>query len=366
MKIFLSICMVFFITPAIGQPGNSDNPDNLKVKLYELNVKTVPPAAFKLPFQSIKIIDSRPDTSKLGFRIHDRFLASYSFQKIILKPGIASGIENFYNDYYRNNFTPNGKVLLISMKRLWINTKPGRPVKSTRQDMERLSLLDIYTKFEYYFGAENNYLPLIRKDTIFQLPALKNVEEFNPDDENKLPFLCFALEKMIENVNYDLYIQDFETKKKMSLEDIGAYNSKSNNIPILNEPVRKGIFMTFDEFKNNRPSVESFSKRKMSKKKIDEIIDEKGNVVLHYFAYYDGKKLAMNKSLASLFAVSRSQYNFGIYRVGNSFQFFENQIENTMNNNNITTTGVNMPVRTPERNVFRVPRQIDVETGEIY
>lgn len=351
---------------AFAQPGNSDNPDNLKVKLYELNVKTIPPDSFRLPFQFIKIIDSRPDTSKLGFRMYDRFLATYSFQKIILKPGIATGIENFYNDYYRNNFSQNGKILLISLRKLWINTKPGKPLKSTRRDIERLSLQDIYAKFEYYFGAENAYVPLIRKDTIFQLTALKNVEEYNPEDENKLPFLCFALEKMIENINYGLYTDNYENKKKMSLEDIDAYNTKSYNIPILNEAVSKGIFMTFDEFKNNRPSVLSFSKRKIPKKKIDEIVDEKGNVVLHYFAYYDGEKLAMHKSFASLFAVSRVQYNFGIYKIGNSFQFFENQIENTTATNNLTTKDVNVPIKTPQRIVFRVPRQIDLETGEIY
>lgn len=366
MKIYLIICLLFFTTLAFAQAGNSDNPDNLKAKLYELNVKTIPPGNFKLPFQSIKIIDNRPDTTKLGFRIYNRFLSTYSFQKIVLKPAIATGIENFYNEYYSNNFSPNGKILLISIKKLWINTKTEKPVKSITRDIERLSLQDIYAKFEYYLGTENAYLPLIRKDTVFQLPTLKNVEEYNPDDESKLPFLCFALEKMIENVNYDLYTHGFENKKKMSLKDIGAYNAKSNNMPILNEAVRKGIFMTFDEFKNNRPSVLSFNKRKIPKKKIDEIIDEKGNVILHYFAYYDGEKLAMYKSFATLFAVSRSQYNFGIYKIGNSFQFFENQIENTMAANNLTTKDVNVPIKTPQRIVYRVPRQIDLETGEIY
>ena len=77
---------------------------------------------------------------------------------------------------------------------------------------------------------------------------------------------------------------------------------RRKNIPILSEPVKKGVFLTFNEFKNNQPSVISFSKKKMPKKKIYEITDEKGNVILDYFAYYDGEKLAIAKHLADLFA----------------------------------------------------------------
>ncbi len=365
MKIYLAIGLLFLSGITFAQGGKSDNPDDLKEKVYKLNVKTIPPGNFKLPFQSIKIIDSRPDTSKLGFKAGS-FLSPYSFQKIALKPGISNGIEDFYNDYYKNNFSQNGKVLLVCIKKLWMNNKPGKPVKSSTQDINRLSLQDIYAKFEYYFGAENAYVPLIRKDTIFQLTALTNVEEFNAEDEDKLPFLCFALEKMVENVNYEAYIQGFENKKKMSPEDIHAYNAKSNNIPILMEAPKKGVFMTFDEFKNNRPSVLSFSKRKIPKKKIDEIIDEKGNVILHYFAYYDGENLAMYKPLSSLFSVSRKQYNPVIYKVGSSLQFFENQIINTSNTSFIDADNSSVPLRTPQQTVFRVPRQIDLDTGDVY
>ena len=91
---------------------------------------------------------------------------------------------------------------------------PDRQGEYQRKDIDRLSQQDIYAKFEYYLGSVNAYVPLKRIDTIFQLTPDKKVEDYDPKDENKLPFFCFALEKMIENVNYEYYIKDLEKKKE--------------------------------------------------------------------------------------------------------------------------------------------------------
>lgn len=361
MNMCLTVFLLFFATFAFAQPD--DNPNNLQVKIFELSVKTIPSESLTLPFQSIKIMDSRPDTSKLGYRLIHKFLKTNpEFEKILLAQGIEKGIERFYNEYYQHNFIPNGKVLLISIKKLWINNVPLRQGENQRIDIDNISWQDIYAKFEYYLGSVDAYAPLKRIDTIFQLTPGKKDAGYDPKDENKLPFLCFALEKMVENVNYSFYIKDLEKKKKMSVEDIEKYNAASQNIAILNEPIKKGVFLTFDEFKNNQPSVISFSKRKLLKKKIYEIVDEKDNVILDYFAYYDGEKLAIAKHLADLFSKNISQDNYGIYKVNNSFQFFENYFQYT--GRETTITGSNQTV--PAVILVGVPRQLDMETGEIY
>ena len=361
MKICLSAFLLFFTTFAFAQ--RDDNPNNLRAKIFELSVKTVAPGSLKLPFQSIKIMDSRFDTSKIGFRLSRRFLSANSvFEKIMLNPGIEKGIENFYNEYYKDNFTPNGKILLISLKKLWINNIPGGPGGNQRKEIGELSSSqqDIYAKFEYFLGSVNAYVPMKRIDTVFKLTTDRKVEDYDPKDENKLPFFCFALEKMIENVNYEFYIKDLEKKKKMSVEDIQAYNATAKNIPILNEPVKKGVFLTFIEFKSNQPSVISFSKKKIPKKKIYEITDENDNVILNYFAYYDGEKLAIAKHLADLFPTNISQDNYGMYKVNSSFQFFENYLSYTYTN----TGNINQDFR--DYILVKVPRVVDMETGEIY
>src|ERR1700712_4773114 len=132
MKVFLLSLLLSVATYAAAQLD--DNPDNLKARVFELRVKTIASKELKLPFQFIKIIDARFDTSKLGFRFKNRHLSVNTiFQKIILSPGIEKGIETFYNEYYRYNFIPNGKILLIAIKKLWINNVPDKQRENQRK-----------------------------------------------------------------------------------------------------------------------------------------------------------------------------------------------------------------------------------------
>ena len=71
MKISLAAFLLFFTTSSFSQ--RDDNPNNLKGKIFELSVKTIPSESLKLPFESIKIIDGRFDTSKIRFQNHLEF-----------------------------------------------------------------------------------------------------------------------------------------------------------------------------------------------------------------------------------------------------------------------------------------------------
>lgn len=348
--------------------AQADNPDNLRSKLFELKIKTIPPDSLKLPFESIQIIDARADTSKLGFFIRSvsPVTGTSMFQKIILSNGIAKGIEKFYNEYYKNNFTSNGKILFISIKKLWIDNMPNGHSKFQRKELDRFSMQNIHAKFEYYSGVINEYVPLKAVDTVFQLTPITKVESYDASNEKNLPFFCFALEKMLENINYENYTTSLENRRKMNLEEIIKYNYRPKDVAILNESIKTGVFMNFEEFKNNKPTITNFSKRKIPKKKIYEIADEKNEVILNYFAYYDGDKLAKSKALSSLSASNISQDNFGIYRIGNSYQFFENLVLNTDFSVNIPYKNTIVALKIPANNLNAVPRQIDLETGEIY
>jgi hypothetical protein len=366
MKKCLFLFLSFYSVLSFAQLRS---PDSLRAKIFELEVKTIPGDSLKLPFEAIKVIDGRLDTSKLGFGVNQvsSLLGNKYFLRILLKQGIEKGIENFYNHYYQHNFTCNGKTLVISIRKLWINSMPITMAKGSGRNLKMSSEQDIYAKFEYYIGSGNVFLPLKRVDTVFQLTPLTKIEDYNKKEEGKLPFLCFALEKMVENVNYQTYINYSREKKKMTIEDIENYNAKIKNIPILTEPIKKGVFMTFDEFKNNLPSVTIFSKRKL-RRNIFEIVDKKDNTILHYYAYYDGTTFGKGKPLSSL-SHKLLQNHDVLYKVGNSFQFYETHIMNgnmQTTINDINGYSTNIPIFIPDRSILRVPRQIDLETGEIY
>jgi hypothetical protein len=361
MKHCLLFLSVIYSTFAFSQSRNI-NPDNLRTHTYDLKVKTLPPPALKLPFASIQIIDSRPDTSIIGFRRLSEFSPN-TFKKVTLTNGVRKGIEDFYNQYYQQNFTPNGKVLLISIRKLWINFYPEDISPTQKRENAVRSVQDVHARFEYYIGAENEYVPLQRTDTVFQLnPAAKESIE---EDENQLPFFCFSLENMVENVAYD-YLKEVEAKKKMSLQDVYAYNSHALNLPILKEPVKTGVYLTLDEFRKNEPSIKVFRSVNVLRRRINEIRDEKDNLIRHYFAYFDGKELFIF-SPAFLNSATASRNHLNAFRVQNSFQFFQYYLVThaTSQPINIGNKGA-VSVIIPRTDASWVPRHLDLDTGEIY
>ncbi len=371
MKNFLLLLFLFYAFPAVAQ---FKNPDSLKIKTYTLKVKTIPAESLKLPFESIKIIDARFDTSRLGYQVDKS--QSFYYRRVRLSPYIGAGIENFYNQYYQHAFTANGKILLVSLKKLWINNYPLHPAKnSAGKDMARNSDEDIYAKFEFYIGSQNSYVPLLRMDTVFQLTPLTESNGYDRNEEGSLPFLCFALEQMIENAHFDLYLDESVKRKEMTLADVENYNAGMKNIPILKEPIKRGVFMTLDEFKRNMPSVTSFTARKLKKTKIDVLEDEKGNTIVNYFAFYDGTTLRINQPKAHLSKKTTRNYNI-LYRIGDSFQcyeqvFYQDNYSKTTQGGMMapTTSGRVQPIPIPlvsSNAIDNIPRLLDLETGEIY
>lgn len=340
-------------------------PGSLRAQTFQLKAKSVAPESLKLPFEAIEIIDNRYDTSIVGFAVDKlvSILGEKAFYRIKLKPDVPTGIESFYNDYFRSSFTPNGKTLLISIKRLWIDDLPSRNNSRLQKNFERASQQDIYATFDFYFGSGDAYFPLLRVDTVFQRPAQTRVVEYDREKEAALPFFCFALEKMVENANFCSYMNDGNSRRKMSRADIGKYNARIKDIPILRDSVQKGVFLTLDEFRNNRPSVTSFSRKKVVKTKLFEVVDKHGRTIRNYFACYDGEVLRIGKPLSAL-TKNLPQNHDILYRVGDSFQYYEYDIRNYESYGFVS--GVNsylgdVPFRFPSRSIVIIPRQLDLD-----
>jgi hypothetical protein len=166
------ISILFFSSFCFAQSGGRDalNPDQLEVKEFILKVERTVSTEIKLPFKSIKIIDSRFDTSKIGYIPFTDFIAGKKklYEKMLLKGGVSNAVESYYNEYYTGSFTQNDFELLIVMKRFWIsgnaidNPKRIEVVNSVKMNS------NIYCKWEYYLGKNGKYLPIKRIDTVFR------------------------------------------------------------------------------------------------------------------------------------------------------------------------------------------------------
>jgi len=352
----LAFLILFFIPlfmSAQGDQKEKSNPGRLSVKEYDLNAEESEPSRVKLPFSSIKVIDSRYDTSIIGFVDVGMFGGKANlYKKLHIKDGCANAIEIFLNTQFQNSFDSSGMVLLIVLKKFWFSCIEYKKNRDLDLSVEILnSTKSLHCKWEYYLGKDDKYLPVKRVDTVWILKD--NIDEHVKAkfERKQKEFLRASLQKLVEMLDFTKGVQVFDQQKKTSMQEIINFNEARFKIPILiNDGVTQGIFVNFDEFRNNKPSIILFKEKKQSIGRYDQkfVEDENGRQINPYWAYFNGLNIIHGKFGNSI-----------LYRTQNTFAFFYRRIWNSFNN----SQGTLFPTT---RNEDWIPYEIDMETGEIY
>lgn len=339
----LPVLLICFSTPVSAQKKPVD-PSVLKVKKYKLIPKDQAADEISLPFGKINIIDSRFDTSKIGFHyvLNDNLFFDDRSFKMQLIPGCGEAIRSFYEKYYEKNFTKNEYSLLIVFKRLWMSPSV-------------YSVPQVRMKAEIYLEKAGGFLPVKKIDTVYDKSVDMENGVYETNRETGIPYLTYLLKKIVEGLNLNSAIKVFDSRQKKSMEEIQAYNERRFNLPILKDSIiQSGIFYDFESFKNNKPGGPSFTLEK-AEKGITRLYEKKGNdsvLVTKFFALYDGKRLLFGKPDDLMQAV----------KTGHCFEYFfkSRRLSNNINN----VAGVNFQGAI-ESKVW-LPVQLDMETGESY
>jgi hypothetical protein len=140
----------------------------------------------KLPFSHIDIVDSRFDTTKIGYSA--KF---FSFKKLTVAPSFSSVIQNSLNTSLKSNFDSlKNSSLLLVIKHFWLK-------EAFIKEQSQLGSQCI-AKFELYLKTDTAYFPIIRINTVFTYDVpLKN-------DISGLVLLPFEQSlRRIENINFE-------------------------------------------------------------------------------------------------------------------------------------------------------------------
>ena len=352
-------CLIILLTPlflfAQNEKKEKDNPDRLSVKEYDLNAEEPEPSSIKLPFSSIKVIDSRYDTSIIGFvDAGDIFGGKANlYKKLHLKGGCANAIQDFLKDRFQNSFDSSGMTLLIVIKNFWFSGIEYKKNKDLDLSFDIMNVTkSLYCKWEYYLEKDNKYLPVKRVDTVWTLKD--NIDErvkFKFERRQK-DFLKSSLQTLVEMLDFSKGVQAFGQQPKKSMQDIINFNEARFKIPILNNSsITHGVFVNFDEFRNNKPSILLFREKKQSiglshNQKFIE--DGNGNQINPYWAFFDGVNIIHGKFGNSI-----------LYRTQNTFVLFYKMISYYTDP---TPGHLSITSRIEEW----VPYEIDMETGEVY
>lgn len=371
----LSLLLLFL--PILGfsqKPNKNDvSTTSLYSVVYDLTQKTLAPSSIHIPFKSIEIVDARFDTSKLGYELNKKYdyISFNDFKQIKLVNGVKESLQFFYNDYYKLCLKDQVKNLLIVLKTLWIDQAPANNLKyETGDEIESnsISFQNIHVKWEYYIHERDRYYPFKRVDTVYRLTnSVLNSKEYK-FRKNDLSFFMFVLKSQLEQIDLNQIVEKYDSKRSLSFHNVDSFNKKRFLIPVSNvQNIKKGVFLTFDEFKNNTPSIEQYELKQV-KKETYWVNSRNSERINDFYLMCD-----------SIGIHTGAEKRISVIRVGKTFEFFgaayipvsHSLIGNLLNSG--SATNVYLPYGPTfgfadggELQGINAPRQINMETGEIY
>lgn len=352
----------FFLFPYVNGQFTREigfSPQNLSVKEYNFKVTKNAPDSIKLPFSSIRIIDSRFDTSKIGFIYSRAFIKDgmHAFKKLQFKHGLTKSIEDYCSRYYNNSFQNTGFDLLIIIKKFWLSGIEFSKTGSLKITENIDAGTTLHVKWEFYIGKDKQYLAFKRIDTILKNSFGNQLKNLPGKDDIIFKFADFGsvINSLIEKYNFSKAIAVFNDRENKTLSQISDYNQQRFSLPILRDSASPdGIFYSFEEFVANKPKIIHF-KEKTTKysnfKKEEYLTSLKDSLITGYWGYSKDNILKIGQF-----------GNDKLFRKGNTFEFFKKITFEKRHD--ISVRRGNFTYKT--ENEIWVPYQIDMETGNIY
>jgi hypothetical protein len=367
MKVFIYALLLLLSISCVAQ--KEANPDKVKVDFKRFWSKTftlpAPDTIFTpgFPVSDVKVIDHRFDTTTLGF-MQKGFPDTRRILK--LKNGTTTGIRNYIISSLPELHSDSSVLsyqLICNIKKLWLSDE----IYTTEQDDEYRNSpkqntpkeSGIILRLEFVLKSNDQYIPLYRFDT-----TITGEHTIYRDGDQ---YLSHSLKASLQKLSTLSSGEIIGTKKKFTGNEINNYHARRFNIPILTEKIKKGVYLTFEAFRNNSPSIKNY--RISADKKSDYLytIDETGRETLtrDIYGYSDGE---------NFFLYSAGNF-FRLYRTGNTFNIYGakslKKVRQYITTEKILLMGLNP--ETFSKNNTKVsyelklhPYQLDMETGVLY
>jgi hypothetical protein len=345
--LFFLFAQIFFLSASQGQ-------------MSSLSPEIIKPSEILTPhslsYRSIKVVDARFDTTKIGY-----LKAGNHYKKIVTEGPLSLVIENHLNSQLKKQLDKSANQnLLIIIKKLWLQQTNADELNnkkiSTTWGATHNGFGMCTSVFDVYLQKESIYIPLIKVDT-----SSFTLKQLNKDAGY---LLAFALENCINAVS-SIELDKIRNRSTLLWKDIEQYNNKRLTYPrYTNDLLVQGIFLTFKDFLNNKPTVKKFVVQ--SGGITDELyVEQNGEAVLleKFWGFCDGQKNYIHMGLNF----------FEITREANTYELWGSKIitEKSKQNNGARSlfSGLGVQVNpgiTKKNKLNYEPLQLDMDTGKVY
>jgi|GEM_PF-2683933 len=356
--IFL-ISLIAFLSQVVGQKKACDiceissrKPDTVYLADFRIIQEQ------KNIFPNIRLVDVRADVSKIGYHGSK----GHNYAPCQLENGTAVAFNRLLQSSLANQIPiPTSDSIIGIMHRFWIYE-----YDSLRSNNNSLNAFNRCNKMvfsaDYFLKINDDYYPFMRIDTSFIIVAggLKGKRE-------AINILLDAHTEKALSIN----LQNVIKRKKYYWNQINAtFPSYAPNLS--DSMMAQGIYTTYEEFVNNKPSLPFHS---INEAKLADVLyttDEKGSPspVREVWGYHDGHHAY----------IKLGDNYFRLLKVGNTYEVFgfTNLSARVYYKGGGAMTppvpiggglGVSVSAngaRSVDLRVYSFPIQLDIVTGDIY
>lgn len=311
LAIAFSIFIFSFSQSQVSDSKKKEDFDITKFKTREIDIPVSKNSVPLISIDSIQVVDARPDTVNVGLTLKSFHRPAF----IVLKHGVKNSVERFLTSYASSHKKNEKTILIVVLKKLWL-TGDLDPADNRKYLNDKVSKYEtpkkaVVAKLEFYLHEESDYFPLYRFDsTLYQ-------QETPPESGSELiqNVLMLSLAKM-QSIDKSLR-SSLTAKRKLNWEQIRKYNEDVYDVAILKDTLlNRGVYMSFDEFKKNTPSITEFEIKKEKEYDALYVRDANGTEVgiRNVWGYCDGKDIYIRQhnNYSLLQRLGNALYIYGV------------------------------------------------------
>lgn len=349
--LLLAVLFLSFLSDLVAQaPAPAKPPASIlwaayKPALIQLPVPKKDPAAVPGPFRYFEVIDARPDTARIGLHMERKqFINGARNRQLVFANPVSKEIAGYLNNNFSNPRA--GYNALIVIRTCWISDMLFSFNQLGRDSEIRYKKIRIRLKAEIYSAKDDIYTPLLRFDTVL----VSGKESYSRSGRA----LAGLLEEMIAQASIPDIPKKWEQGRHFSLENIHSFNQSRLDLPISRDrSLVKGVYKSFEEFKNNAPSIADYEIRTEKKSCILYLKDTGGNSYYSHSVWglCDGQTIyvMLDGELYSSWKEQKAYYVSGEVKI-----------------KEYTSSGITSPGSGNTPNMLLHVFSVDMDTGIIY
>jgi hypothetical protein len=237
--------------------------------------------------------------------------------------------------------------------------------------------VSLFANVEFYLCNDFSYYALYRFDSVFSADIKKpiNIAGINTAGNKQKSFVGLMVQEALESSLNKLESMDWKknanlsSKRKFTWSEIVAHENKVFDTPVMKDSLLvPGVYLTFEEFKSNSPSVTRFE---VTKDKLNDFIyikqsDGRQVPLSDVWGYCDSSNQIFVRLKYNYFKLQRRQNAFYVYGSNQTVREFHTGYypgyPGIYGSSYITVGSI-----TTEDYVLTLkPFQLDWETGELY